>query len=337
MKFSMLLPAKEDPAKWNIARQIGVDYAITKASTELSGLPDPSDFQALQRVKNAFNKAGFTLYGLEGDQFDMSPIKLAKPDRDKTIEKYQQMLRNMGELEIPLLCYNFMASIGWFRTRVDIKERGGALVSGFYNDEVGNELLNPEDCVTENQLWDNLFYFLDAVLPVAQEAGVTMALHPDDPPVSPLKGVGRILTSPQAFEKVFERFPIQHNAITFCQATFGLMTDNVFALAEKWLKADRIAFLHLRDVSGDKYNFRETFHDNGQTDMAAMMLLYCKHGFKGPVRPDHAPAMYGEFQDEFKGSTSVGYGISGKIFAIGYLKGLYDVSRHQSGSNKPST
>ncbi|MCC5927775.1 MAG: mannonate dehydratase [Cyclobacteriaceae bacterium] len=334
MKFSMLLPAKEDPAKWTLARQIGVEYAITKASTELSGLPDPSHFQSLQTIKNAFNKAGFTLYGLEGDQFDMSSIKLGRTDRNAVIEKYHQMLRNMGKLEIPLLCYNFMASIGWFRTRVDIKERGGALVSGFYNDDVGNEFLDPDDCVSENKLWENLFYFLDAVLPVAQEAGVTMALHPDDPPVSPLKGVGRILTSPEAFEKVYERHPAKHNAITFCQATFGLMTTDIAALAAKWLKEDRIAFLHLRDVTGDKYNFRETFHDNGPTDMAAMMLLYCKHGFKGPVRPDHAPAMYGERQVDFKGSTSVGYGVSGKIFAIGYLKGLYDMANCQLSLDK---
>jgi mannonate dehydratase len=230
----------------------------------------------------------------------------------------------MGQLEIPLLCYNFMATIGWFRTRVDIPERGGAQVSGFYHEDVQNQLVSDELRVTEEQLWDNLFYFLEAVLPEAKAAGVSMALHPDDPPISPLKGVGRILTSAAAFEKVWDRFPIESNKITFCQASFLTMGENIQQLAALWLEQKRISFLHIRDVEGDKYNFRETFHDNGPTDMVEMFRTYKKYGFDGPIRPDHAPAMYGETQSKFGGSTSVGYEITGKIFAIGYLKGIYE-------------
>ncbi len=326
----MLLPARYDAFKWSVAKQIGIDYAITKASTELSGLPDPSSKDALKTIKTQFSDAGFQLYGLEGDQFDMSAIKLGLPERDAHIEKYIRMLTNMGELGIPLLCYNFMATIGWFRTKVDVQERGGALVSAFSVDPEAVQAGTPP-VVTEEKLWDNIFYFLDAVMPAAQKAGVTMALHPDDPPISPLQGIGRILTHPDAFERIYDRYPVANNAITFCQATFRLMTADITSLAEKWLSENRIAFLHIRDVEGDKYNFRETFHDNGPTDMIEMFRIYRKHRFDGPIRPDHAPAMYGEVQTDFKSSTSVGYGVLGKIFAIGYLKGIYEAVSHDAG------
>jgi mannonate dehydratase len=324
MKFSMLLPAKIDEKKWTLAKQIGVDYAITKAAPELTGELPPYDFGTLKTIKTNFQNQGLQLIGLEGDQFDMSSIKLGLPDRDQWIEKYILMLQNMGKLEIPLLCYNFMASIGWFRTRVDILERGGALVSGFYSEDVAGQLVEERLRVSEEKLWDNLFYFLDAVLPEAKSAGVKMALHPDDPPVSPLKGVARILTSALAFETVWDKFPSESNAITFCQASFLSMGENVAELAERWLAQDRIAFLHIRDIAGDKNSFRETFHDNGPTDMVKMFRIYGKGGFTGPIRPDHAPAMYGETQHSFGGSTTVGYEITGKIFAVGYMRGILE-------------
>ncbi|RDC61598.1 mannonate dehydratase [Adhaeribacter pallidiroseus] len=324
MKLSMLLPPKYDERKWTLARQIGVNYAITKAAPELSGRAAPYDLASLQAIKEDFNEAGFNLYGLEGDQFDMSAIKLGLPGRDALIEKYQAMLRNMGRLEIPLLCYNFMAVIGWFRTRVDIPERGAAIVSEFNVVDTAGQVVPAEQQISEEKLWENFFYFLEAVLPVAKEAGVKMALHPDDPPISPLKGVARILTSAAAFDKVWEKFPVESNSITFCQATFKIMGENLKNISRNWLQQNRIAFLHLRDVAGDKYHFRETFHDNGPTPMAELLKHYADNGFTGPLRPDHAPAMYGENQNTFAGGMSVGYEITGKIFAVGCIKGAAD-------------
>ena len=325
MKITMLLPPTYDERKWTLARQIGVRYAITKAMPSLSGKPAPYDRAALRSIQQEFTEAGFTLHGLEGDQFDMQPIKLGLPNRDEQIERYRQMLRNMGQLGIRLLCYNFMASIGWFRTRTDVTERGGALVSEFDADDA-QELVPEAQRISEEQLWDNLFYFLDAVLPVAQEAEVSMSLHPDDPPISPLKGIGRILTSAESFEKVWQRYPISSNRLTFCQATFGLMEEDLFSLSEKWLQEDRIDYLHLRDVTGNKHKFRETFHDNGPTPMAELLKHYAAHGFDGPLRPDHAPVMYGEAQGTFDSGLSAGYEITGKIFAIGYIRGIAEAA-----------
>ncbi|NJN27517.1 MAG: mannonate dehydratase [Cyclobacteriaceae bacterium] len=324
MKLTMLLPPRYYERKWTLARQIGVNHAITKAMPLLSGREAPYDFEALNSIKAEFEQAGFRLYGLEGDQFDMSPIKLGLPSRDALIEKYQQMLHNMARLDIRLLCYNFMVSIGWMRTKVDVAERGGALTSEFDFEAVKDELMPEAERISEARVWENLYYFLDAVLPVADELGIQMALHPDDPPLSPLKGVGRILTSAAAFDQIIAKYPSPANGITFCQATFRTMGEDIKAISEKWIKDRRIFFLHLRDVEGDKYKFRETFHDNGPTPMAEMLRHYAALGFDGPIRPDHAPAMYGERQDGFEGGISVGYEMLGKIFAIGYLKGIME-------------
>lgn len=321
MKFTMLLPPKRDERKWTLARQIGIHHVITKAMPELSGKPAPYHFDALRQIQSEFAEAGFRLYGLEGDQFDMAPIKLGLPKRDECIDQYCRMLRNMGQLGIRLLCYNFMAGIGWFRTRIDIPERGGALVSEFKAEDA-RELVPEALRISEEQLWDNLFYFLDAVLPVAEEYGIEMALHPDDPPVSPLKGIGRILTSAAAFDRILERYPSPSNGITFCQATFKTMGEDLETIAALWLENKRVFFLHLRDIEGHKFHFRETFHDNGPTPMGDLLKFYHRLGFDGPLRPDHAPLMYGETPGTFSGGISAGYEITGKIFAIGYLKGI---------------
>jgi len=215
-----------------------------------------------------------------------------------------------------------MASIGWLRTRIDVAERGGALTSEFDFNEIKDELLPDNLRISEEKLWNNLYYFLDAVLPVAEENGIQMALHPDDPPVSPLKGVGRILTNSMAFDKIIKKYPSPSNGITFCQATFKTMGEDIKSISQKWLAQKRIFFIHLRDVEGDKYRFRETFHDNGPTPMAEMLRHYYNYGFYGPIRPDHAPAMYSETQNQFSGGLSVGYEITGKLFATGYIKGI---------------
>ena len=322
MKLSLLLPPKYDERKWTLAAQVGVKYAITKAMPSLSGKEAPYDITALRDIRNEFAEAGFKLIGLEGDQFDMSPIKLGLPNRNEWIERYRQMLQNMGKLNIGLLCYNFMASVGWHRTRVDIQERGGALTSEFNYESVKNVLIDEELRISEDKLWDNLFYFLDAVLPVAEENGIQMALHPDDPPISPFMGIGRILTSADAFEKLIARYPSSAHGIAFCQATFKTMEEDLKAVSGKWLHQKRIPFIHLRDIEGDKYRFRETFHDNGPTPMAEMIKHYCENGFVGIIRPDHSPAMYGETQQHFSSGISAGYEMTGNVFAAGYIKGI---------------
>ena len=151
-----------------------------EAASDLSGLPPPWEFDSLRETARRFEEQGFRLCALEGDEFDMSRIKLGLPERDEDIEHYRMLLRNMGRLGIGLLCYNFMAGVGWFRTRFDRPERGGALTSEFNRAELPPEPEAP--VVTHEQMWRNYEYFLRAVIPVAEEAGVKLGLHPDDPP-----------------------------------------------------------------------------------------------------------------------------------------------------------
>jgi len=312
MKLGLMLPARQN-IQWTLASQLGVEAVVTKAAPELTGLPDPSDYQALKTIRDNFNAAGLELYALEGDEFDMSRIKLGLPGRDEDIEKYQKMLTNMGRLGLKLLCYNFMAGVGWFRSRNDLKERGGALTSGFDIADIDN---NVPLKLSEEQLWDNYAYFIRAVMPAAEAAGVKMGLHPDDPPLSPLFGYSRILTSADAYRRAMALSDSPSHGITFCQATFSTMGEDVFKLIPEFGK--RIFFLHFRDVTGSKTCFRETFHDNGPTDMVELLRTTLKHAPDCLIRPDHTPTMAGESNENF------GYTMQGNLFATGYIKGILD-------------
>ena len=324
IQLSLMLPAFPGE-KWDLAKQMGVTHAITKLATPLTNMKPPSDFDSLLWFKTRFEDAGLTLAGLEGDQIDMNRIKLGLPGRDEDIAQYQTMLENMGRLGIPLLCYNFMAVFGWMRTSTATPGRGGALCTRFDHAAIANAPLTEAGLVTQEKLWSNLEYFLKAVIPVAEKAGVKMALHPDDPPLPSLRGVGRIITSVAAYQRVFALAPSPSNGCTFCQATFSLMPDvtDVNQAAETLIRQNKVFFIHARDIVGHVKDFRETFPDEGQNDYARLFDTYHRAGFSGPMRSDHSPAMAGEADfDPKKGAMSSGYETKGMLFDIGYLKGI---------------
>ena len=314
MKLADFLPARPN-VQWQLARQMGVRYAICKCAPELTGLKPPWDMDSLRTIQARFAEAGITLYGLEGDEFDMSRIKLGLDGRDEDIELYCRMLRNMGELGIPLLCYNFMAGIGWHRTHGDAPTRGGALTSRFDVADVPASLTDAGE-VSEERIWENYAYFIRRVMPVAEKTGVRMGMHPDDPPLPKLRGIARILYKPENFERAMALAASANNGVTFCQANFKLMGCDVAAWARRFAAQGKIFFVHFRDVRGRAERFEETFHDDGTTDMPAMLKLYHELGFTGPVRVDHVPTMAGERNDQ------PGYESLGRLFAIGYTKGV---------------
>lgn len=151
-----------------------------------------------------------------------------------------------------------------------------------------------------------------------------MALHPDDPPVSPLRGIGRILKSAEDYEKVFSRYDSKFLGATFCQATFKVAGENVKKLSADWIGRGKIFFIHIRDARGNAENFTETFIDEERGFVSEMLAHYRDCGFGGPIRSDHAPAMFGEAQKDFGGGVSVGYRPLGHIFSCGYIKGCCD-------------
>jgi len=318
MKLSFLFFGNKPDEKWQLCKQMGIDDAIAKLAPELTGMPSIDDYESLATSKKVYEANGFNLIGLEGDQIDMTRIKLNLEGKEADIEKYCSMLENMGKLGVKLLCYNFMYP-GWYRTHKSLPERGGATVSGFSYEAALKEPISKYAPISETQLWENYQYFIEQVMPVAEANGVKMALHPDDPPISPIHGISRILTSADAIRKALSFSNSPSHGLTFCQGTYTTMGEDVEALIYEF--AQRIHFIHIRDVTGTPENFRETFHDNGPTDMFKMMKAYKAIGFEGPLRSDHVPTMAGENNEH------VGYEMKGNLFGIGYIKGLMDALR----------
>jgi mannonate dehydratase len=312
----LFVPGEE--RKIRLARQVGVTHAIVNTVSVLGKVPRDSYVETLSKIKADFEGAGLTIAGVESHPVPAEKIKLGLPGRDEEIENYRAVIQALGKVGIPMLCYNFMAGVGWYRTRADVPARGGALTSEFDNQAARALGLTEFGEVGEEKIWSNLEYFVKAVMPVAEKAGVKMALHPDDPPVSPLRGIGRVLTNAKNFQRVLDMAPSPVNGITFCQANFKLMGEDIEALARRWCAQKKIFFVHFRDEEGTRERFRETFHDDGPTDMARVLQVYHKAGFEGPIRPDHAPTMEGESNEK------PGYAMTGKIFAFGYMKGIME-------------
>ncbi len=310
--------APGQPARLRLLKQTGVNYAIASVGGELGKVPRDQYLPTLRRLKADFLEQGILITGVESHPVPAEKIKLGLPGRDEEIENYKAAIDALGRAEIPVLCYNWMAGLGWYRTRTDVPERGGALTSEFDYATAQAQGLTQWGEISEEKLWANLQYFLKQVIPIAETAGVKMALHPDDPPISPLRGIGRILTSAKNYRRVLEIVPSPVNGITFCQANFKAMGEDIEALAREWCRQKKIFFIHFRDIRGNREHFVETFHDNGPTDMARMLQVYHVNGFVGPLRPDHAPTLEGESNDH------PGYAWMGQMLAFGYMKGILD-------------
>lgn len=321
MKIALMLPPT--PCRdWKLAVQMGVEQAVTKLPREWEVNYKPWEYLHLLQLKESFADSGLKLSVLEGDPFPMNRIKTGQEGRDKDIEQFCQLLYNMGEIGIPVYCYNFMVQQTHLKTKLrtslTTRTRGGALTTSFDYDMVKNDPSMNNLKISAAELWDNFEYFLERVVPVAEEAGVKLALHPDDPPLPSVNGIARIFSSPQAFRKVIELVPATVNGITFCQGNFAAMGANLEETVRYFAARDKIFFVHFRDIVGNAEKFTEVFIDDGQTDMYQMMKLYNQLGIDGYLRPDHTPTMAGEDNDD------PGYKTMGRLFSVGYIKGLME-------------
>ena len=306
--------APEPSPVWKLARQAGVDLAVGGLPfNDLEDGEGPWDLAPLTRMKQRYEDAGFKLEVIEA----RPPLNLAKrglPGRDEEIATVCTLLENMGKLGIPVWCYEWMTDFNWVRTNLATPSRGGSVVTSFDRDDVPADLTD-QDPISEEDLWTHLEYFLERVLPVAEKANVKLAMHPDDPPLSPIAGVGRIMRSVENFQRLLDLNPSPMNGITLCQGNFTLMTDDLPSVIRKF--GDKIFFVHFRDVRGVPSQFEETWHDAGKTDMLACMKAYKDIGFNGVLRPDHVPTVEGDSND------NAGYSAFGRLYAIGYIRGLH--------------
>ena len=299
-------------AAWDIALQCGVKHAVIR-------LPEDPAFDICQKSHWDQMHRRFVDFGVKPVVIEPMPnalhdhIKTGDAMRDECIEKVLAMFPIMQALDIPTICFNFMAHIGWLRTSSDFPERGGAKVTAFNI----SDFKPIQERITSAQLWENYTYFIKAVVPEAEKYGIRLALHPDDPPLPRLGDVERILISAENIRRaVYDICPSPSLGITMCQANYFMMGEDLKKVVEKF--KDRIFFIHFRNTTGHPLSFRETFHDNGDIDMADLMKTYVANGIDVPIRVDHVPTLAGE------SSTLAGYDALGRLFAIGYLKGILD-------------
>lgn len=317
MKLAEIFGPPEDKL-WRLVKQCGANHVVGTFARSRGGLAPgekPWSYDSLTRLKRAYEAGGFELAVIEARP-PTDKIKLGLPGRDAQIEDVCELLRNMGKLHIPVWCYEWMPVINWLRTSTDLRSRGGALVTGFDYAKVKDQPHTEHGTLTEEQSWANLKYYLERIVPVAEKAGVKLAMHPDDPPLSPIRGLARIMRSVENYQRLLDLVPSEVNGTTFCQGNFTLMTDDLPAVIRHFGKLKKIFFVHFRDVRGTPEKYEETFHDDGQTDMAACMRAYRDIGFDGVCRPDHVPTLEGDSNER------PGYSTIGRLFALGYIRGL---------------
>ena len=240
-------------------------------------------------------------------------ISLARPERDVRIDQWSEALRALSVAGIPTVGYNFKP-IGNFRTTSTVG-RGGALYSSFNYDE-WQQKPSPADYgdkqIDEDSMWENIQYFLERIVPVAEEFDIRLALHPDDPPLpEPMGGAARIVSTLDQYRRIFNLVPSDANAMLFCQGCVTEMGVDVYQAIRDIGSMNKIVYVHFRNVRGTPRNFQEVFVDEGDVDMYEAMKIYKEVGFEGPFMWDHIPAI----PDDARGS-------GGRGFATGYMRAM---------------
>lgn len=297
--------------------------------------------EGLEATCEQIGRAGLELAVIESIPVH-EDIKLGRPERDRLIDTFIESMRVVGEAGIPVICYNFMPVFDWLRTNLSLRMDDGSTALSFAREEMdridfsdgtgelpgwaaaysGEELAALRAAygeVDSEQLWDNLGYFLERIVPAAGSAGVKLALHPDDPPW-PVAGLPRIITSGDAFERVIDLVDHPANGVTLCTGSLGADPQearNLPETARRLGKRGRIHFVHGRNVkTTGEQAFHESVHPFGDVDLAGVLRVLKESGFDGPIRPDHGRMIWGE-----RGRP--GYGLYDRALGATYLLGLW--------------
>ncbi|MFB7109487.1 mannonate dehydratase [Streptomyces sp. NPDC056190] len=315
------------------AHQLGLSGVQLHTPDLLPGTDGFWNLSELRALRDRCDADGLAIDGLENVPLaHFWKIQRGLPGRDEQIENYQRTIRNLAAIGIDLLGYNFLATYVW-RTDMAAKGRGGARVTAFDLADVprGNALagyrLTPDqgvdEPITADQMWANHQYFLDAVLPVAEEVGVRLALHPDDPPTQePLGGIARIFTSPAAIARAHRQAGGSPSwGLNLCLGTVSEMAGEQSINEVIDLLGPAVFYVHFRDVRGTVPRFRECFLGEGNFNPARVIRRLEDAGFDGFLIDDHVPAMIGDL-DTWGDTSSEAYCSRGRAHAIGYLQGV---------------
>lgn len=332
---------EDDPVPLEYIRQIpGVRGVVSALYDVPVGETWPRD--AIARLAERIDAAGLRLSVIESIPVH-EEIKLGRPTRDRLIANYAESVRHMGELGIPVLCYNFMPVFDWTRTDLAMRLSDGSLALAYdeaallridlsrgtgdlpgwataYDAPALQSLLAAYREMTAERLWEHLAYFLERVVPVAESAGVRMAIHPDDPPWS-IFGIPRVVTCGAALERLTALVDSPSNGVTFCAGSLGADPANdIPAMARRLGARGRIHFAHCRNIrhTGER-RFHEVPHPSeyGHVDMFELLRALHETGFQGFVRPDHGRMIWGE-----RGRP--GYGLYDRALGAAYLFGLWE-------------
>ena len=291
-------------------KAIGVDYLTVNAiPPDVRQGRDRTGFW--QDLKTLAESHGLKLTNLAATGWD--EISLALADRDEKIDAWCRLLQSMGKVGIPTLGYNFKPA-GNFRTESVPPGRGGARYSTFdYGKFMVDPPYYPDKAISEEKILENIRYFLERVIPVAEENNVRMALHPDDPPIpEPMAGAARIVSTLEQYHHIFDMVPSRSNAMLFCQGCVAEMGEDVCDAIRNIGSRDKIVYVHFRNIRGGSRSFQEVFVDEGDQDMYEAMRTYKEVGFEGPFMMDHTPG--------FPNTDSTFWG--GRAFAVGYMRAL---------------
>lgn len=340
MKMSFRWFGPSDPISLQYIRQIpGVSHIVTAIYDEPVGAVWPLD--KILALKARIEEAGLAFEVVESVPVH-EDIKLGKPSRDALIAHYQQTLRHLGAAGCRVVCYNFMPVFDWTRTELSKQLADGSTCLSFdtrtveridasqgislpgwdtsYRQDQLQALLAEYRDLDAERLWQNLEYFLKAVIPVAEEAGVNMAIHPDDPP-RPIFGLPRIVKNRDDLNRILRAVDRPANGLTLCSGSLGAGPENdVEALVREFGGQGRIHFAHIRNVKvSSNGDFEETAHLSscGSLDIAAIVKAYHDVGFKGYVRPDHGHMIWGE-------TGKPGYGLYDRALGAVYINGLWE-------------
>lgn len=305
--------------------------------------------ERIKSLKQTVEDAGLEISCIESVPVH-EDIKLGKNTRDKLIRNYKQTIRNIGKLGIPVICYNFMPVFDWTRSdlnhslpdgsnslaflKKDIEKMdplsGELSLPGWdssYTKESLQQVFDEYNQINKEKLWDNLEYFIKEIIPVAEEANVRMAIHPDDPPYD-IFGLPRIITDLKAVERFLDIFDSEYNGITMCVGSYASdEKNNVEEITEYALKRNRINFMHTRNVAVGEWGFQETAHlsECGSIDMNEIVRLLVKYDWNGPLRPDHGRQIWNDQVE------TPGYGLYDRALGATYFNGLYEANMKAAG------